>query len=468
MSAQGNVQVFLGSTRSGFAELVERLFKDYPSYSMHYFKDIDTALDFNDNHPDFTAGLAIIDGQDGTNLSSDWCQSVRMLHPQCPIILLYSSQVPVDFATVTKNGADVILNIVYDAEFIVDTALALAPAEINNSQLRRVHLTPIDNRDLTSEMDINFDVFVHLPTNKKTILLRREGDSVDDQCLANFEKHKKSLYIKKTDLKKFYEYTRTKTTLEDRGDEHSGSPTEYYANLKGQLRNLNQTILNPREMDFAQGKQLFEQYNEFIKNSGFLTPKSNLQILEDVQRLSGRNLSFYDNSLTLAHLAGLFSQLLGWSPEKVHNLSLAGLFHNIGLANLPSSITGKDLADYTLEESNAYFMYPEYSITLVKTKKIPLPTDTTTAILEHREYLDGSGFPHKTEKAFLSESGRLLALAYRFMELVSQSDNSLSASPQRAIDLIQKEALSGQGRFDLVMSTTLANKWNSALKKTAS
>ena len=465
MSAEMDVQVFVGSTREGFKDLVARVLQDYEAYKFSYFKGIDSALDFNDANPDFTPRLAIIDGQDGTNLSSDWCQSIRMLYPHCPIVLLYSSQVPLDFAVVTKNGADVILNIIYDAEFIVDTALSLAPIQVCNKSLRRAHLTPIDTRDIGSDMNLNFDVFVHLPANKKSILVRKEGDTLDDKHLADFEKQKKNLYIKKTDLKKFFEYSRTRNTMLEK--EKMSSPTEISFNLKSQLRNLNQQILNRKEMDFAQGKAFWEEYLQLVNQFEILKDRSSGEIVEILSRLSGSNRTYYGDSLNLATIASMFSQLLSWNQEKRLEMTIAGLFHNIGLANLPSSVSGKTRSQFTPEENASYEYYPEASVNSVKTKKIPLPQNSTVAILEHREYLNGTGFPHKIDKNTISEAGKLLSLAYHFMELVSLSDETPAVSPQRAIDLIQQEALSGEGRFDLIMSTTLASKWNMAIKKAA-
>lgn len=465
MNAVKDVPVIVGSTREGFKDLISRLLCDYSNYKLTYCKGIDSVIDFRDNSPDYVPSLAVIDAQDGTNLSSDWCQSIRMLYHDCPLILLYSSQVPLDFATVTKNGADVILNIIYDAEFFVDTALALAPIEVDPQNVQCTHLTPIDNRDIGSDLNLNFDVYVYLPANKKSVLVRREGDTLTDSHLSEFEKQRKSLYIKKTDIKKFFEYSRTRNTLLEK--EKSTSPTEVSYNLKAQLRNLNQQILNPQDMDFAQGKGLWEQYLNFIHSSGILEDRSAAETIEFLQRSGGKNRSFYNDSLNLAAIASCFAQLLGWSTDRQIDITMAGLFHNIGQANLPTSASGKKFSELTPEELNVLKLYPESSVNFVKLKKIPLPPNTTLGILEHREYLNGQGFPHKIDKNTMSEQGKLLSLAFHYMEMISLGDETPSMSPQRAIDRIQKEALSGEGRFDLIMCTTLASKWNITLKKSA-
>src|SRR5690606_18842115 len=90
-----------------------------------------------------------------------------------------------------------------------DMILELAPVDITGDHIPITALMPVDLRDMEPEMEINFDIYVHLPANRKTVLLRRAGDRVDQKHIEKFRSMSQQMYIKKTQRKEFFEYART-------------------------------------------------------------------------------------------------------------------------------------------------------------------------------------------------------------------------------------------------------------------
>src|SRR5690606_5275246 len=120
---------------------------------------------------DFKPVLALIDAQDGTQVANEWVQACKMTYA-CPVIVLHSSLSPLDFNVVRKNGADEIMHLSFDREFISYMILQLAPVDMEGDQIPITSLMPVDMRDIEPGMNVNFDVYAHLPANHRSVLLR--------------------------------------------------------------------------------------------------------------------------------------------------------------------------------------------------------------------------------------------------------------------------------------------------------
>ena len=119
-------------------------------------------------------------------------------------------------------------------------------------------------------------------------------------------------------------------------------------------------------------------------------------------------------------------------------------------------IMNKTLETFTADELDAYKKYPERSVFMVKNKKVPLPQDVTRAIEEHREHVDGSGFPMGPEKVEVYELAKIVRLALRLQELTSLTDEKASRSAKSAVELLRDEMVSGKSIHDMQQVTQIA------------
>ncbi len=125
-SSGRTVDVLIGSPRDSFWDAVKAILKGYYPYQLNHFRSIDQILESNPEN--FKPILALIDGQDGTATTNEWVQSTKMKHPDCRVIVLHSAAAALDFNTVKKNGADEMMHINFDREFISDMVLQIAPS----------------------------------------------------------------------------------------------------------------------------------------------------------------------------------------------------------------------------------------------------------------------------------------------------------------------------------------------------
>lgn len=449
------VDVLIGSPRDSFWETVQVILKGYYPYQLRHFRNVDEALESSPEA--FNPILALIDGQDGTTKTNEWVQSIKMSYPDCEVIVLHSAAAALDFNIVKKNGASEVMHINFDREFISDMILQLAPIEMTGDHIPITSLMPVDLRDLEPEMNINFDVYVHLPNNHRSILLRKAGDTVDEKHLQKFNSLKQQMYIKKIQMKEFFEYARTVMSL--RNVPFPVSMTEKFHRSKIAIYEIMGQFLNSAVTDYQEGRLIYEKCKEIIADFELTKDLSTNLIFDEIFRFSGNTRTLYHDCICLSAYAAYFSQLLGWNQEKRESAAIAGLLHNIGLAQLPPSAGDKSINELTPDEYVQYALYPERSVIMVKNKKVPIPAEISDGIGQHRENNIGTGFPKKLTASSLSEMGKLMAIAYRFLEMTSLRESTQALSPKQALQKMREDALSGEGEFDLVLIATLFNKW---------
>lgn len=456
-SASGKtVDVLIGSPRDSFWEAITAVLKGYYPYRLKHFHSIDEALDYG-NSDGFNPILALVDGQDGTNLTSEWIQSTKMNFPDCPVIVLHSSLAPLDFEVLKKNGADQIMHINFDREFISDMVLQLAPINMEGDQIPITALMPVDLRDMDADTQINFDVYVHLPANHRSVLMRKAGDVVDQKHLDKFKTLRQQMYIKKTQMTQFFEYARTVMSM--RNVPFPISMTEKFHRSKKVIYQIMAQFLSGSTTDYSEGKEILDKCKSIVADFELTKDLTPDEIFDEISRFSGNNRTLYHDCICLSAYAAYFAQLLGWSAEKRESAAIAGLLHNIGLAKLPASVGCKPLSEYSDEEKSEYHLYPERSVNMVKAKKVPLPLDIAEAIGQHRESSNGKGFPKKLPGGDISELGKLLGFAYRFHEMTALQENHRAKTANQAVADLRDAALSGTGEVDLLLTTSLFKKW---------
>ncbi|MBO9666202.1 MAG: hypothetical protein J7501_05260, partial [Bdellovibrio sp.] len=193
------VDVLLGSSNESFLETMKVILKGYYPYKLQLFHSVDAVLETAPEN--FKPILALIDGSGGTQATIEWVQSTKMNFPDCPLIVLHSSAAPLDFNVVKKNGADEVMHINFDREFISDMVLQLAPIEMEGDNIPITALMPVDLRDIEAGININFDVYVHLPANHRSVVMRRAGDVIDQKQVEKFKNLRQQMYVKKTQMK---------------------------------------------------------------------------------------------------------------------------------------------------------------------------------------------------------------------------------------------------------------------------
>lgn len=116
------------------------------------------------------------------------------------------------------------------------------------------------------------------------------------------------------------------------------------------------------------------------------------QVIEKVFDIRERSTDIYEHSISICSLAILTALKLKIDKEKIHDIGVGCLLHDIGLRYSTIDFALKDVEELTGEQLAEYKKHPVNGYTSVCHEN--WISDTSKAIiLYHHERLDGSGFP---------------------------------------------------------------------------
>ncbi len=117
------------------------------------------------------------------------------------------------------------------------------------------------------------------------------------------------------------------------------------------------------------------------------------------------------HSLQVAYYADLIAHHLNWKDADIAGVTLAGLLHDIGslvLPKLPSSIREAHI---------------DKAASLLKLAH-GLPTEVLLGIIQHREYVNGTGYPQHTPGDRIHPYAKVIAIADMFHSMSSNLDGA--------------------------------------------
>jgi HD-GYP domain-containing protein (c-di-GMP phosphodiesterase class II) len=117
------------------------------------------------------------------------------------------------------------------------------------------------------------------------------------------------------------------------------------------------------------------------------------------------------HGLRTAAISLLIGQVVGLTPNELHNLKLAALLHDIGLLMLPHELTIEmnrlDPDPYVTVQN-----HPRFGASLLE--PFIFLRDATVLIAHHHERWDGSGYPYGIRGQFIPLGSRILSIADAF------------------------------------------------------
>lgn len=434
-------QVLIANLQAHTKAYLEKILLELNCYSPVYLQSIQK---FIEEPPQVTPVLSIVDGQSAISEAAEWVQTLKMTFP-VPLLVIHGPDHPVDFASFKKNGADHLIHFHYDREFIPDLIFDMAPIEFG-TEVPLAALNTLDNQEIHPEMEVNFDVFVYLPGNKKTILLRKKGSRVEEKTLSKIQASNQHLYFKKTEKKQFLEYARTALTMKD--TDQSVAMTEKLLKSKKVIFEIMSEFFNSGNTNFEAGKKIFERAKTILTEYNLDQQRTTEQAFKQIVALTGQSRSFYQDAIAVSNIAALLGHLLEMKPAEIETLALSGLLFNIGLSELTEYVPGMDPKTLSPAGLEKYKKYPDRSVYMVKSQKVPLPPEVSQAISQHQESPDGKGFPNGLGSDKISSFARLLRLALNIYEMTSFASGQNQMTFNTAMAQLKDQVTSGQSVHD--------------------
>jgi HD-GYP domain-containing protein (c-di-GMP phosphodiesterase class II) len=362
-------------------------------------------------------------------------QALKMNYQENPIYCLWTKREGYERKDFVKNGFTDAFLLPMEATSLKKTfreSLSLA----SQGAIRTYRTVKLIDIEPGSKLD--FETAIYLPVNKKYITYSAAGDPIDPEQIEKLKKfHHNTIHVPHEQIQKFYEYTAKK--LAAVGNNTQLSETERREKAQESVRNLIGGMFtdSAKELSFDQGKQMMGDCQEIVKNY-VINSGSGGDWFAKLSSVAGEASDSYAHSTNVSTYAAMFAMGLG--VGKPEDLALAGLLHDVGLADLPAEVSTLPESEMSNEQKAEYFKHPELSVNLIKTRKIVVPESVTKAILQHHERYGGKGFPKGLIGTRIAVEAQVLSLADRFDELTAMRTGWKTLTPIEALNYLLKES----------------------------
>ena len=120
-------------------------------------------------------------------------------------------------------------------------------------------------------------------------------------------------------------------------------------------------------------------------------------VIEQIYDIKERSSDIYEHSINLCSLATLTALKLNVAKERVHDIAVGSLLHDLGLRYMTISYQNQNLDSLSKVELSEYMKHPVYGYSAVKNENWISDTGKSI-ILFHHERIDGSGYPLKAKE----------------------------------------------------------------------
>lgn len=145
------------------------------------------------------------------------------------------------------------------------------------------------------------------------------------------------------------------------------------------------------------------------------------QLLEDVLKalmaaVDAKDIYTMGHSTRVQEFSLAIADELGLLPNMYSQISIGSLLHDVGKIGIPDAILGKP-GRLTTEEYERMKQHPEIGRNIMS--KVQALRGELSAIAEHHEHLDGTGYPNQLLGKQITITGRIVAVADVFDAMTS-------------------------------------------------
>jgi HD-GYP domain-containing protein (c-di-GMP phosphodiesterase class II) len=195
-----------------------------------------------------------------------------------------------------------------------------------------------------------------------------------------------------------------------------------------------------------------ESMSRIMKNTAMISDKKTMseyvKILEElisyIAQNSDVNKSLYDiqthsnrgyvHSIDVCIMASIIGHAMRLDISSIKELGIAAIFHDIGKIQLPKSIIEKE-GQLQGEELKQFRQYPYLGAIMLK-KNIRMSENIIKAVQQHRERVDGKGYPYGLEGKSINKFAKIISVSDVYDTITNSKDYKKAFNPNDAYELI--------------------------------
>lgn len=162
------------------------------------------------------------------------------------------------------------------------------------------------------------------------------------------------------------------------------------------------------------------------------------EYLVDIMEIKGYDNYTYSHSLNVGILSILMASEMGINRNRLEDIGLCALMHDIGKVDIPIQIINKN-GPVTDSEFAIIKTHPEKGVERLR-KCFNVSHEVLQGVQSHHEKMDGTGYPFGYKGTRIPMFGRILAVSDVYDALTSQRSYRSAWMPNQAIEYIVANA----------------------------
>ncbi len=166
----------------------------------------------------------------------------------------------------------------------------------------------------------------------------------------------------------------------------------------------------------------------------------------------------FQHSVNVGILAGIIGKWLKYDAERLNEVVLAGVLHDIGKAQIPLDILDKP-GRLTQEECMIMRKHTIYGYDLLK-DMTDIPESIRFTVLQHHERLDGSGYPFSLTGDKINDIAKIISVADTYDAMTSERVYQTKRTPFAAVEVLEQDMFV---KMDATVCLTVLNHLKESL-----
>ncbi len=137
------------------------------------------------------------------------------------------------------------------------------------------------------------------------------------------------------------------------------------------------------------------------------------EVIERVYDIKVRKPDLYEHSVNISSKAIVLALHLDLPQEQIHDIGVAALLHDLGLRYITVEYENRPIEEFSAADREEYYKHPVYAYHVLE-KETWISQYAKEIILNHHEYINGSGYPYGRNN--LSDGAKILSILEDFDE----------------------------------------------------